>query len=184
MKRYVAFLRAINVGGHVVKMADLRRLFEACGLSAVETFIQSGNVVFESSDRPAVIEAAIERRLEEALGYRVATFLRTTREVAEVAATWPFESPEGSDGARLYVAFLRRAPDARTRDGLASLSLGADELRVVGREAYWLCRTSGQEATKTGALVGKALGSESTTRNVTTVRRIAAKYRPAERRPR
>ena len=59
MPQYVAFLRAINVGGHIVKVQDLRRIFESCAFAGVETFIASGNVVFESSER------AVQKRLCE-----------------------------------------------------------------------------------------------------------------------
>jgi uncharacterized protein (DUF1697 family) len=89
--RYVAFLRAINVGGHTVKMEALRRLFEGLRFAAVSTFIASGNVVFETDEGdPVALEQLIERALHVALGYEVATFLRTDAEVALVAAYAPF----------------------------------------------------------------------------------------------
>ena len=68
--KYAAFLRAINVGGHIVKMDRLRTLFEAAGFRGAETFIASGNVVFESSRKSAGdLERAIETHLKKALGY-------------------------------------------------------------------------------------------------------------------
>ena len=78
MPRLVAFLRAINVGGHTVTMEELRRLFTSLGGKDVETFIASGNVIFNSRSRdiPA-LEHTIEQRLHAALGYEVATFVRT-----------------------------------------------------------------------------------------------------------
>ena len=84
--RYVAFLRAINVGGrHLVKMDALRRLFEELGFTNVETFIASGNVVFESKSRSAAsLEKAIEAHLQKSLGYEVKTFIRSESEVAEI----------------------------------------------------------------------------------------------------
>src|SRR6266566_9055900 len=107
MPGYVAFLRAINVGGHVVKMPDLRRLFESIGFTGVETFIQSGNVVFEAPNTKArELEGVIEQCLEQALGYPVATFLRTTRELATVAKQQPFDAADSANGATVYVAFL------------------------------------------------------------------------------
>src|SRR5262245_62756508 len=85
MIRYIAFLRAINVGGHVVRMDDLRRQFEALRFSNVETFIASGNVVFESPSRDReAMEKAVEKRLLKALGYEVHTFIRTCDEVAAI----------------------------------------------------------------------------------------------------
>ncbi|HEX8490901.1 MAG TPA: DUF1697 domain-containing protein, partial [Chthoniobacterales bacterium] len=80
-RRLFAFLRAINVGGRNIAMAELRRVFQALGFKDVETFIASGNVVFNSgvSDLRA-LEFLIEDRLRSVLGYEVSTFLRTEEE--------------------------------------------------------------------------------------------------------
>src|SRR5882757_7926832 len=86
MPRLVAFLRAVNVGGHTVTMEKLRGLFEGLGMKDVETFIASGNVIFASrSSNLQLIERKIEAGLQDALGYEVRTFVRTDEEVAEVA---------------------------------------------------------------------------------------------------
>jgi uncharacterized protein (DUF1697 family) len=92
MPRYIAFLRAINVGGHnTVKMDFLRHLFESLGFSNVETFIASGNIVFETKSKNAqALEREIEKGLREALGYAVATFIRTGTELAAIANYKPF----------------------------------------------------------------------------------------------
>ena len=80
MPRYVAFLRAVNVGGRVVKMEALRRIFESAGLTNVETFIASGNVLFDSGSRSEkALRAKIEKSLQNELGYSVVTFLRDSR---------------------------------------------------------------------------------------------------------
>src|SRR3954451_4103174 len=112
MPRYIAFLRAINVGGHNVKMAQLRALFEELGFSNVETFIASGNVIFDSPATDVqALEQQIENHLQTALGYAVATFLRSTAELAAVAAYQPFSQAQlAAEGGSLYVAFLRAAP--------------------------------------------------------------------------
>ena len=95
MTRYVAFLRAINVGGHVVKMEALRKLFESMGLSRVETYIASGNVIFETEARkPGALEKKIEDELKIALGYAVGTFLRSIPELTSIVETIPFELDE------------------------------------------------------------------------------------------
>jgi len=86
MPKYVAFLRAINVGGHTVKMDHLRRLFEAIGFTNVETFIASSDVIFDSTSKSTkALERKIEDYLHRTLGYEVATFIRTTSEVAAMA---------------------------------------------------------------------------------------------------
>ena len=91
MPRYIAFLRAINVGGHTVKMDRLRQHFESLGFANVETFIASGNVVFETTAMDtAALETRIAAALHAALGYEVATFIRTEAELSGIAEYQPF----------------------------------------------------------------------------------------------
>lgn len=177
MQRHIAFLRGINVGGHTVKMQDLRRLFESLGFSSVETVIASGNVVFESAEsagRP--LEQKIERLLLEVLGYNVATFLRTAPELAAVTRQQPFELVELRPGAVLYVNFLREKPNPAMQQALKAINTGNDEVRAGKRELYWLRRAPGKESDVFGTLLGKLLGTETTSRNMNTVRRIVEKY--------
>jgi uncharacterized protein (DUF1697 family) len=92
MFRFIAFLRAINVGrGRTVKMRSLRQVFESLGLSKVATFIASGNVVFETrTKKTKILERKIEGALKEALGYEVRTFVRGETELAKIANYQPF----------------------------------------------------------------------------------------------
>src|SRR6185295_17983618 len=129
-------LRAINVGGHVVKMDRLRALFEAIGHSQVETFIASGNVLFNASSRsrPA-LERAIEKHLRASLGYEVATFVRTVAEVQQAAAYEPFAARLMAQPVHgVYVSFLREAPSADVRRAVEALRSATDELHVHDRE--------------------------------------------------
>ena len=120
MPRYVAFLRAINVGGHVVKMNVLREQFEALGFADVETFIASGNVLFSSRAKTvAALERKIEGRLKAALGYEVATFVRTCDEVSAMAAYAPFPPAMVRTAVSVWVGFLAAPmpPAAQKRCG-------------------------------------------------------------------
>jgi uncharacterized protein (DUF1697 family) len=179
MPKYVAFLRAINVGGHTVKMDHLRRLFEALGFSSVETFIASGNVIFDSPSRGTKsIERKIEGHLRAELGYEVATFIRSTPELIEIADYRPFPDADLNAGGNvLYIGFLAQEPPAEARRKVLALATAVDDFHVWGRELYWLCRKKIGESEVSGALLAKALGVQSTLRNSTTVRKIAAKYR-------
>jgi uncharacterized protein (DUF1697 family) len=174
MPSYVAFLRALNVGGaNVVKMDRLRKLFEETGASDVETVIASGNVVFSSPAKSEkALAAKIARRLEDALGYPVGTFLRTPEELAAVASRRPFPSTED---AHLYVGFLTDPPAVPAVRALRACASEIDDFRVAGREVYWLCRTSFSRTTFSGAKMEKILQAPTTLRNVTTVRRIVEK---------
>jgi uncharacterized protein (DUF1697 family) len=177
MTRRIALLRGINVGGHIVKMQELRRLFESLGFSDVETVIASGNVVFEASEGGArELEQSIERHLAQALGYKVATFLRTIPELTEVAAQKHFDLAKEPPGAVVYVIFLRDRP-AAVEQALRALDTDNDESRVGKREVYWLRRARGKSSEVFGGKIGKLLGVETTVRNMNTVQRIVEKYR-------
>jgi uncharacterized protein (DUF1697 family) len=178
MPRYIALLRAINVGGHNVKMAHLREFFGSLGFTNVETFIASGNVIFDSeTEDTAMLERKIEDHLQESLGYEVATFVRTASDLAEVIRYRPFDPSDlDAEGASLYIAFLHVVPSAEAEQKLTTYSSEVDDFRIHGREVYWLCRKKTRESSFSGALLEKVLGMPATMRNATTVKRLAAKY--------
>ena len=182
MPRYIAFLRAINVGGHNVKMDQLRILFEQLEFSNVETFIASGNVIFDSpATNVQQIEQQIERHLQAALGYAVATFIRSTAELAAVAAYQPFASAElTQEGSSMYIAFLQAAPGDAAAQKLLTFRTEVDDFHVHDREFYWLRRIRMSDSIFSGALFEKTIGMPATLRNVTTVRKLAAKYPAAQ----
>jgi len=112
MPKYIAFLRAINVGGHTVKMDYLRSLFTGLGLRNVETFIASGNVIFDSPSKSSrTLEKKIETCLLKALGYEVTTFVRSTTELVDIAQHKPFPDSELSGPVHVvYIGFMASEP--------------------------------------------------------------------------
>jgi uncharacterized protein (DUF1697 family) len=183
MSRFIAFLRAINVGGHTVKMDHLRQLFESLGLTGVETFIASGNVVFETSARNVrALEIKIERKLQDALGYEVATFIRTDAELAEIANYPPFRPSELEAAVALNIAFLADPLDDESKRKLMALRTDINNFHVHGREVYWLCRRKQSESTFSNAVLEKTLGRPSTLRGANTIVKIVAKYGPSRSR--
>ncbi len=175
-QRYFAFLRAINVGGHTVKMDQLRELFTTLGFANVATYIASGNVIFESPATSATaLESEIERHLQQSLGYEVTTFVRTVGELAAIAGYAPFAAEDHAHG--LYVSFLKAPLSDDVQQKLLALRTETDDFHVYGREFYWLCRTRLSESPLfSGTLLAKTVGMPSTLRNVTTVKKLAAKY--------
>ena len=168
--RYVALLRAVNVGGRFVKMEQLRQIFTSLKLANVSTFITSGNVLFESNQKPDVLEALIEKRLQKELGYEVGTFIRTIEEMKRAAAHDPFRRRPGDS---LHVVFLKKKPSHEAGQALLAAATDADSFVLHGREAYWLIRGGFSDSKFSGAKLEKLLG-RGTARNVTTVTRIAA----------
>ena len=177
MTRYVAFLRAINVGGHIVKMDRLRAICEAIPLSGVSTFIASGNLIFQSKKPAAHLEAAIEKRLRTELGYEVTTMVRTCAEVSAIVAHVEAHRLGPGGGVRLYVGFLKTTPSSRTASTVAALSNETDALSVHGRELYWRSSASFSLSTIAPAKLEKVASTPVTFRNFNTVQRIAR--RPA-----
>jgi uncharacterized protein (DUF1697 family) len=180
MRRYVAFLRAINVGGHVVRMEQLRQLFAAMGFSDVETFIASGNVIFRTKAADAAaLERQIEMKLGKALGYPVGVFLRTIEEVHAIAAHRPFDVGEGGEGAAkvtVYVILLKAPPTSAERKQVLAFSSEADGFAFKDREIYWCRRGSMLESAFSTAKVEKN-APPTTMRNRNTMVRLAAKYK-------
>jgi uncharacterized protein (DUF1697 family) len=173
--RLVAFLRAINVGGHTVKMDRLRALFEAMGFSDVATFIASGNVIF-STDLDTLFEASIERHLFDALGYEVTAFVRPLPRLAAIVAHDPFAGGRQKPGGTMYIGFLKAPPPDSARDALASLNSDTDRFALRDRELYWLCKTRFSDSPVSGGMLERTLDTPLTIRNANTLHRIVKKF--------
>ncbi len=177
MPRHVAFLRGINVGGHRVKMARLREIFEEAGCRHVATFIASGNVVFEGGvEDHERLEAALEARLEAALGFEAATFLRPLDRLREITTT---ELPPASDddAFNVHVFFLRTESDDDMKRRLKELESPEDVFHAVGREVFWHRRGRMTDSPISTADLTRALGGpDQTSRNMNTLRRMVARF--------
>jgi uncharacterized protein (DUF1697 family) len=176
--RYVAFMRALNVGGRIVKMDQLRALFQELGFDDVATYIASGNVIFRSPETDtARLEKTINDHLEKALGYEVGTYVRTPAELARIAAHRPFAADDlDAPGHTLYIHFLASEPTPEAVERLLAMRSDEADFAVHGREMYWLSRIRMSDSTITGPRLAKALGMPMTARNLNTVRKLAEKY--------
>jgi uncharacterized protein (DUF1697 family) len=174
MNKYVAFLRAINVGGHVIKMDALKKIFESLKLKNVKTFIQSGNVVFETVENDRnLLTNKIEKTLKESLGYEVHVMLRTEKELNSIANNNPFKDEVLDENTRVYVAFLHKKPGKGVKNILAPLNNNKETFHLKSMEVY--CKVQKDE--KKGSyfsilLLEKKLGIPLTIRNQTTVNKI------------
>jgi uncharacterized protein (DUF1697 family) len=175
MTVYVALLRGINVSGQkIIKMEALRAIFASLQFQNVKTYIQSGNVIFESTeDSVDVLQERTESRLEETLGYKVPVMIRTMSELEKVIRQNPFARSENIDDGHLYVTFLSQVPTADAIHGLESYKNDVDDFRVVDREVYLLCRNAYGRSLFSNNFLENKLGVLATTRNWNTVNRIA-----------
>ena len=172
--RYAAFLRGVNVGkNHRVSSADLKSLFEAVGAEDVATFRTSGNVVFEA---PKDMARAIEKQLEESLGYGVAVFLRTATELKAIVAEQPFQAKDvNAAKGKLQVSMLDSKPSAATKKKVLALATDQDRLAFGKRELYWLPSDGTLDSELDRKALDELLGA-STMRTKGTVEQLAAKF--------
>ncbi len=177
MARYVAFLRGINLGKRRLPMSRLKRLFEELGFDDVATFIASGNILFSGKvAKASQLESRIARHLEKALGYPVDTFVRTTAEVIAISQGRIF-AENGHPGVTIHVGFLHDKLAPAVARKLVAVRTTDDELRVRGREYYWLCqvRTSDSKLWTLPEIKALRLPSSSM-RNMTSIRKLVAKH--------
>ena len=132
MPRYAALLRAINVGGRTVKMAELCALFERAKLANVRSVIASGNVLFDArSSDVAALERRIESALRDALGYDVDTFVRTPDDLDALVAHEPFDpSDPVLERDTVHVVFTRSVIDDAARERILALRTSYDDFAV------------------------------------------------------
>ena len=163
---YAALLRGVNVGGkNKLPMRDLIEMFTLAGCEAVETYIQSGNVVFKAGSALAArIPTLIASGIEDRFGYRVSVVVRTAEELRDVVSGNPFLSA-GVDAERLHVAFLADVPE---RDRAAQLNPDRsppDAFQVRGREIFLYCPNGLARTKLTNGYFDSKLGTISTIRN-------------------
>jgi uncharacterized protein (DUF1697 family) len=174
----VAMLRGINVAGKTkIKMDDLRELFTGLGHTNVQTYLQSGNVVFATTVRdPRKLEAAAEQAIDSELGLQVAVLVRSHSELAAVLTANPYLDRE-TDLTKLPVTFLAEAP---APEAVAALQVPAGEpavCTVLDREVYLHCPDGYGRTKLNNAFLERKLGVKATTRNwksVTALHDISA----------
>ncbi len=180
MTRYIAFLRAINVSGHgVIKMETLRKLFEEMRFINVQTYIQTGNVIFDSPEKDLVkLTNKIEKQLHKSLSYEVKTMLRTFSDLQKIIKNNPFKKINLDKNINLYVSVLSEKPDNDSKKLLFSLSDDIATFKITDREVYTLYKRSNAKHPFSNSFIEKKLKVAATTRNwsvISKIQELAAK---------
>ncbi|WP_075620273.1 DUF1697 domain-containing protein [Paenisporosarcina indica] len=171
MTIYIAFLRGINVGGHnKIKMADLRLLLETMGLGKVQTYIQSGNVLFESSRDSEELRQQLEKQIKNEFGFSVPVILRTSAELEYIIENNPFSFDHLIEGESIHLSLLSEYPPQKGVNHLLELHGNVDECEVKDKEIYVYLRQS-IRISKLAARIQK-IGVPSTSRNWKTVKKL------------
>ncbi|MDF1606451.1 DUF1697 domain-containing protein [Nocardioides sp. YIM 152315] len=175
MATYVAFLRAINLGAkRKFAKASIVAAVEKAGFTGVETYINTGNVRFDTSLRSrARIETALEEAFAAEAGFEVPTIVFTQAELREIAAD-AGRFADGHEG-RHYVSLLKEPPTAAQVEAVEAVGTAGEVAKVGGRAVHLLLGPDYHTARLTNTVVEKHLGV-ATNRNLTVVRTLAEKW--------
>ncbi|MDQ0086861.1 uncharacterized protein (DUF1697 family) [Paenibacillus anaericanus] len=182
MATYVALLRGVNVGGkNMIKMARLKEMFEAMGLNQVKTYIQSGNVLFQSNEEESQLRQRIEHEIEAVFGFPVIVTLRTVEQLERIIENCPFSDEEVAEaessavGESLYVALLTEEPVKEATRRLEVYANDNEKYRISGREVYLLFANSVRNSKLTSNL--HKLNVPATVRNWNTINKLVVMAR-------
>lgn len=176
MKSYISILRGINVSGHnLIRMQDLKSLFEELGMKGVATYIQSGNVVYQNPGniKDAAINTKAEAAIRERFGFQVPVITRRAEEWLETITLNPFLSEPGIDFDKLHVTFLERVPDKERAAAIANRDTGVDRYVMKGKNIYLYCPGGYGNTKLSNSFFENRLKVKATTRNWKTVIKLA-----------
>ncbi|HLK17640.1 MAG TPA: DUF1697 domain-containing protein [Bryobacteraceae bacterium] len=174
MPAIASMLRAVNLPGHNrLKMDELRDLYESLGLRGAQTYVASGNVVFQSDAKDlARLQKKIEDAIEKAYGFRTGVLLRTSAELKDIIRRNPLAKRSGIEPNKLVVIFLTGEPDAMSKQKIAQIKVGPEELVLDGRQLYTYYAGGIGTSKLTAALIERAIKVSGTARNWNTVTKL------------
>jgi uncharacterized protein (DUF1697 family) len=178
MTTYIALLRGINVGTNSrVKMTDLKALCESLCLSSVETYIQSGNVIFEVDETEAILAGKLEKAIETEFGFSSSVIIRTAEELEQIIRGYPFSEEEvaeaesaNTEGESRYIALLTQQASKDMLARLDKYKNEQDKYVLIGRNMYLLFHHSIRNS-KLAIHLDK-LGIPLTVRNWKTIKQL------------
>jgi uncharacterized protein (DUF1697 family) len=173
MTVYIALLRGINVSGHnKIKMAELKIALDKMGLNKVQTYIQSGNVLFESMEAAELLRERIEGEIKSVFGFSITVILRTANELEQIIANCPFAADSLSEGESIQVSVLTEALSQKQIDILSTKLSKVDDYQIMGLTIYFLFRQKILDSQLAKNL--QKLGNAVTSRNWNTINKLAA----------
>lgn len=169
---FIALLRAVNVGGRKLPMADLRALVGELGFERPETYIQSGNLIFGAKGSDAKLAARLEKAIAERFGFTVPAIVRKGSEWRAYIEGNPFAHDINAIPKMLHVLLAAKPPPVDAADALARYAKAGERIRIAG-DALWIDYGAAVGTSKlTPAAIDRAFGAPATGRNLNTVLKL------------
>ncbi len=173
MLEYISLIRGINVGGKSLKMELLRSIYESLKLEDVKTYIQSGNVLFNSNTKNIEkIKNEIVKSIEKQSGLSVSVIIRKNKEIKNIIENNPFIKSGNNETERMYVTFLESVPDKNKMKGLIPSKKTKDEFKIIGKEIYLYCPEGYGKTVLSNDFFEKKLKLKATSRNWRTLNKL------------
>lgn len=171
MNTFISMLRGINVSGQKkIRMTELRRLYESLNLVNVETYVQSGNVVFDSPEQDTLkLAKLLEAQIVHSFGYSVSVFIRTPNDFQRLLDSNPFSNERNEDPTKLHVTFLYHPSSESRLSRLEIPNDGVDEFFVGEQEIFLFCPNGYGRTKLSNNFFERKLDVPATTRNWKTV---------------
>ena len=173
--RYISILRGINVGGNrKILMSELKNLFEKLGFGHVQTYIQSGNVIFESDQKESStdLELRIQKAISETFGFDVPVIVRTSDEWAESVVNNPFWKEKDVDIDRLHLTCMKKVPSPELLKKIKMFQFLPDRYEIIGKDVFIFCAAGYGTSKLTNPFFESKLKVQATTRNWKTVMKL------------
>ena len=174
MSKYLSMLRGINVSGQKsIKMDDLIKLYESLNYKNVSTYIQSGNVLFDSSEEKLEnIAGKIEKKIKKEFSYDVPVIIRTKNDLGHIINTNPFLKRKNIDHSKLHFTFLSKLPEGQVPLKIIETKSDEDEFYIKSKEIYLYCPNGYGRTKYTNSFFENNLNVNATTRNWNTVNKL------------
>lgn len=170
--KYLSLLKGINVGGHhKIKMADLKQQYADWGFENVQSYIQSGNLTFESSEKAKSVQTNIENGIIKEYGFDISVFIFSLKEWNAIIDNCPFEINEETIN-RLYITLLSEKPTKELWNELYDMDKNGDDFQLINQCIYTLYKTKVSESKITNPLFEKKLKLVATSRNWKTTLKL------------
>ncbi|UJH66255.1 DUF1697 domain-containing protein [Allomuricauda sp. SCSIO 65647] len=172
MEIYTVLLRGINVSGKKsIKMVDLRSSLEKKGFDAVQTYIQSGNIVFKTDNKKiAELEEGIKKLIFEDFGFDVPVLVKTAKDLKSILRHNPFSKEENTK--QLFFVLLRQPPSKLLVDEFNELKFEGEDFHITDACVYLNCKIGYGKAKLNNNLIEKKLKVEATARNLRTMQKL------------